>query len=43
VLRALESQSFTPISGTPEQLRALIDEESARYGPLIEKLGLHAE
>ncbi|WP_338881179.1 tripartite tricarboxylate transporter substrate binding protein [Achromobacter veterisilvae] len=43
VLRALESQSFTPISGTPEQLRALIDEESARYGPLIEKLGLHAD
>jgi tripartite-type tricarboxylate transporter receptor subunit TctC len=43
VLEALASQSFTPIPGTPQQLRKLIDDESARYGPLIDKLGLQAD
>lgn len=43
VLQALASQSFTPIPGTPQQLRTLIDEESARYGPLIKKLDLKAD
>ncbi|MGN6581516.1 MAG: Bug family tripartite tricarboxylate transporter substrate binding protein [Bordetella sp.] len=42
VKQALQSQSFTAIGGTPEQLTHRVRRESDRYGPLIEKLGLHA-
>jgi len=43
VKKSLESQSFRPIAGTPAQFRTLIDEESRRYGPLIQQLGLRNE
>jgi len=40
VRKALESQSFKPIAGSQAQFQKLIDDESNRYGPLIQKLGL---
>lgn len=43
VKQALQSQSFVAIGGTPEQLAQRVRSDSARYGPLIEKLGLHAD
>lgn len=43
VVQALESQSFKSIAGTPGDMRKLIAEESARYGPLIQRLGVTAE
>src|SRR3546814_9663806 len=43
VQKALRSQSFKPIAGTQAQFRQLIDDESNRYGPLIDKLELRNE
>lgn len=42
IKEALQSQSFTPIAGTPDDFRKMIADESNRYGPLIQKLGLQA-
>ncbi|WBX88166.1 Bug family tripartite tricarboxylate transporter substrate binding protein [Achromobacter mucicolens] len=43
VVQALESQSFKSIAGSPADMGKLIEQESARYGPLIQRLGLTAE
>ena len=43
LLEALQSQSFTPIAGSPAQMRQRIDDESAHYGPLIKRLNLTAD
>ncbi|MCD0504913.1 Bug family tripartite tricarboxylate transporter substrate binding protein [Bordetella petrii] len=43
VQKALQSQSFKSIAGTPAQFGQLIEDESNRYGPLIDQLGLRDE
>ncbi|MYN14167.1 tripartite tricarboxylate transporter substrate binding protein [Pusillimonas sp. TS35] len=40
VLERFESLSFTPLPGTREDLRARIEDEARRYGPMIERLGI---
>ncbi len=34
------SQGLTPVGSTPEQMRALIKEESLEYGKLVRQIGL---
>lgn len=40
VSKRLEELSFTPLQGASADLKARIDDEARRYGPIIAKLGL---
>ncbi|RYF50941.1 MAG: 23S rRNA (adenine(2030)-N(6))-methyltransferase RlmJ [Comamonadaceae bacterium] len=42
VQQRLKAQYMEPVGDTPEQFRQYMKEERARWGPLIEQLGLKA-